>query len=111
MLPSVRHEVMWGNVTTVSSILTSALDVVNDLFQAPAVLQPRRDALEHRFGVDDLEKRSFSCPFGERNPCSSAVQAVSSHYTKELTRLIYKPGSRKFTNISCFCAVHNLLQT
>jgi len=38
------------NVPTVSSFLTSALDVVNDLLQAPAALQPRRDALELRFG-------------------------------------------------------------
>jgi len=66
---------MWGNVPTWYSviILTSALDVVNDLLQAPAALQPSGDALGPRFGVDDLEKRTLSCPCGEHNPYSSVV--------------------------------------
>jgi hypothetical protein len=60
----------------VLSFLTSALDVVNDLLQAPAAIQLRRDALGTKCGVDDLEKRSFSCSCGEHNPYSSVVQAV-----------------------------------
>jgi len=67
---------MCGNVSTVLSFLTSALDVVNGLLQAPAALQPGRDAFGPRCGVDDLEKRSFSCPCVEHNPYSSVVQAV-----------------------------------
>jgi len=94
---------MWGNEPTVSSFLMSALDVVNDLFPSTGSFTTEEGRVGTQVWGWMIWRRDHSlAPVGNITFIPLLYKQCSSRYTKELTRLTYKPGGQKLQTFLVF---------